>query len=138
MDGPLGIEWESSDRHIIDISVLLFTEVVLAAEGAVSPLALSAHVDPLAVGEHGAPRLRVPGVFQRAAVVLTAVINEGEDASSSTGSARDGSTFLAKEERLPLVVVEPFCHVKYWTQRLIRDLIIGFESVRIQYKGGWC
>ena len=90
------------------MSVLLVTEVILAAEGAVSPLALSAHVDALAVGEQGAPRLPVPGVLQRAAVVLTAVINEGEDAGSSTGSARDGSTFLGKEERLPLVVVELF------------------------------
>ena len=45
------------------MSVLLVTEVILAAEGAVSPLALSAHVDALAIGEQGAPRLPVPGVL---------------------------------------------------------------------------
>ena len=118
------------------MSVLLVTEVILAAEGAVSPLALSAHVDALAIGEQGAPRLPVPGVLQRAAVVLTAIINEGEDAGGSTGPTRDGSTFLGKEEELPLVVVKLFCHVKYWTHRLISDLIIGFECVCIENKGG--
>ena len=97
------------------MSVLLVTKVILAAEGAVSPIALSAHVEPLVVGEHGAPWLPVSGILQCAAVVLTAIINEGEDTGSSTGSARDGSTSLAKEERLPLVVVE-LLHVKYWTQ----------------------
>ena len=76
----------------------LITEVILAAEGAVSPFALSAHVDPPAVGEHGAPRLPVARVLQRAAVVLPAIVYEGKDARCSAGSAGDCCAFLAKGE----------------------------------------
>ena len=64
-----------------------------------SPFALSAHVDPVAVGEHGAPRLPVSGVLQGAAVVLPAVVNEGDDARGPAGPARDSCAFLGKEER---------------------------------------
>ena len=49
------------------------TEVVLAAEGAVSPLALPADVDAAAVGEDGAPRLPVARVLQDAAVIPAAL-----------------------------------------------------------------
>ena len=64
-----------------------------------SPFALSAHMYPLAVGEHGAPRLPVSGVHQGAAIVLPAIVNEGNDTCGPTGSARDSCAFLGKEER---------------------------------------
>ena len=80
-----------------------------------SPFARPAHVDSLAVGEHGAPRLPVSGVLQGAAAVLPAVVCEGKDARGSAGSARDGCAFLAKKEGLPLVDGASFCQVKYWT-----------------------
>ena len=51
-------------------------------------------MDPLAVGEHGAPRLPVSGVLQGAAIVLPAIVNEGNDTRGSAGSARDSCAFL--------------------------------------------
>ena len=93
-----------------------------------SPFALSAHVDPLAVGEHGAPRLPVSGVLQRAAVVLPAVVNEGKDARCSAGSTRDGCAFLAREEGIPLAVPF-FAKQNIGLELLIIDLVCACACV---------